>query len=274
MVPLKKDLIIKELGESVFARNLIVLENLDSTNNFAIKIAENGAPEGTVVIAEEQSAGRGRMGRNWISPKYANLLMSVLLRPQVEVQGVFIFTMVMALSVTEAVYETFGLRSGIKWPNDIYLKGKKLGGILTEISYKGHIVEYAVVGLGLNINWKPEGVMNTRYPAVCIRDEVGGEVPRDKIIGSILAKLDLYRKMVLSGKLKELFGLWDERSITRGKMVEIDTGKEIISGRVTGIDRFGSLIMNDKEGNEKKFLFGEVSLKEIKNEGLDNGKNS
>ena len=143
MEPLQKMIIMEELGESIFARKFLIFDVLGSTNDHAKEMADRGSPEGTAIIAEEQKAGRGRMGRAWISPKHSNLLMSVLLRPEIQLPGAFALTMIMALSVTDSIYEIFGLKTGIKWPNDIYFNGKKLGGILTEISVKGERIEYA-----------------------------------------------------------------------------------------------------------------------------------
>lgn len=274
MKPIRKDKIIDNLKKTIFSKKIEIFENIESTNTFANEIAGKGAPEGTVIIAEEQNAGKGRMGRIWVSPKYANLLMSVIIRPEIHVEEIFALNMVMALAVTDAIKDIFGLNAKIKWPNDIYLNMKKLGGILTEISAKGREIDYAVVGLGLNVNWKPETVSEMRYPAICLSEEVGYEVSREKIISTILIKLELFYRMVSKGLANKLLKLWSDRSILTGKTVEIDTGTGTVSGRVFGIDRRGSLIIESEEGNEQRVIFGDVSVKEITNESTNNRKNS
>lgn len=258
----------------MFSRKIEILENLGSTNTYANEIAGRGAPEGTVVIAEEQNAGRGRMGRTWVSPKYANVLMSVVIKPNIKIDEIFAINMMTTLAVTDAIEEIFGLTSKIKWPNDIYINMKKVGGILTELSSKGPEIEYVIIGLGLNINWKPENLSEMRYSATCVSDEVGGPLSREKVISSILKKIDLYYKMFSEGMSRELLELWRDRSIILGKMVEVDTGEGTISGRALRVDHRGSLIIENENGDKKEVIFGDVSVKEIKDESTHNGKNS
>ena len=274
METLQKNVIMGALGQSIFSRKFLIFDALDSTNDHAKEMADKGSPEGTVIIAEEQKAGRGRLGRAWISPKHSNLLMSVLLRPEIDLPAVFALTVIMALSVTDSIYEIFGLKTGIKWPNDIYFEGKKLGGILTEISVKGDRIEYAVVGLGLNINWKPEDMAGMRYAAVCIKDAMGSRVPRERIVYTILLRLESYYRMISTERQDDLYESWRRRSIVLGKWVEVDTGERSISGRVIWLDNSGNLVLKDSEGREKKILYGDVSVKEIRDEGADNRKDT
>ncbi|MFC1884616.1 biotin--[acetyl-CoA-carboxylase] ligase [Thermodesulfobacteriota bacterium] len=270
--PLRKKMILDAIEKSMFSQKIKIFGTIESTNTYANEIARMGAPEGTVVIAENQNAGRGRMGRKWVSPKYANVLMSVIIKPDIKIREIFAINMITTLAVTDAIEEIFGLNSKIKWPNDIYLNMKKVGGILTEISAKGHDIEYVVVGLGLNINWKPENLTEMRYDAISVSEEVGYPLSREEIISSILIKIDLYYKMYSQGMSLKLLELWRERSIILGKLVEIDTGEETISGRVLRVDHRGTLIIENEDGDKNEVIFGDVSVKEIKDESTHNRK--
>ena len=128
---LRPSAIYERLGPSLFARNIIYHEAINSTNTLAKKLAAHGAPEGTLVLAEEQTEGRGRINRVWRSPAYENLYFTIVLRPRVQADQVFVFTMVLALAASDAVKKVIGIRPLIKWPNDLYVGSKKLGGILT-----------------------------------------------------------------------------------------------------------------------------------------------
>ena len=144
------------LKNSLFSKNILIHNRLPSTNDTAKELYKQGAPGGTVILVEEQSAGRGRMDREWVSPAGKNILMSILLKPSMEIERVYTLTLALAVSVTDAVKELAGLSAMIKWPNDIYLNNKKLGGILTEFRAKGITVDYVILGIGLNVNWCPE----------------------------------------------------------------------------------------------------------------------
>jgi len=143
------------LGNSLFSSRIVHHERIDSTNGLLKELALKGGPEGTVVLTEEQTGGRGRRGRIWVSPAGCNLLVSILLRPSLDPEQVFVLTMVLALATVHAVRRVAGLSLRIKWPNDLFARGKKLAGILTEFGMKDKIVDYVVLGMGLNVNWHP-----------------------------------------------------------------------------------------------------------------------
>ena len=219
---------------------------MHSTNTLAKELAREGAVHGTLVLAEEQTAGRGRMGRPWFSPKGKNLLVSLLLRPPTPAEEAFIFTMVLAIAAIDAMERGCGLKASIKWPNDLYAGRKKLGGILTEFSARGKGVEYVVIGLGLNVNWNPGDGEIMLYPATSVFTETGKKISRTDLLVEILKSFDAYYRQVLGGKRDQLFQTWNERSLILGKHVKIDTTNGQISGRALRIDRNGALIlMND-----------------------------
>jgi BirA family biotin operon repressor/biotin-[acetyl-CoA-carboxylase] ligase len=252
--------IINKLGASLFAQNLVFHRSLDSTNTLAKELAAQGAPEGTLVLAEEQSAGRGRMGRRWVSPGYVNLLFSLLLRPRVHKDQVFVTTMILALATIKAVKSRTGVSSTIKWPNDIFVRGKKLGGILTEFSLHQEEIDYVVVGLGLNVNWNPHRTEDASRLATSILAETGSRISRNDLLVTLLRIFELYYGEVLSGRIDDFYRTWNEASMIIGRNVEIVTPVKKTHGRALRIDRSGALIIEDDAGKEQRIISGEVSV--------------
>ena len=253
----------KKLGQSIFARAIVFHEILDSTNRLAKELGTKGAPEGTLVLCEEQTAGRGRMGRRWLSPRHANLLFSVLLRPKIPPDKVFLLTMILALAAIDAIGELYALKAMIKWPNDLYVGRKKLGGILTEFSTWNKTVEYVVLGLGLNANWNPGDEEGILYPATSILVETGRKVVREDLLVGILEKLGSYYRKMSSGRLEGFYKRWNEESMLVNKRVEIRSTGERICGKALRIDPHGALIILDDQGQERKIVYGDVSVREI-----------
>ena len=258
---LQPDIILKKLGQSIFTRNLIYHESLDSTNTLAKELGEQEEPEGTLVLTEYQTAGRGRMGRDWFSRGYQNLLFSVLLRPHMPPNQIFVLTMILALATMDATKSVCGLKLKIKWPNDLYVGRKKLGGILTEFSVKGKEVEYAVLGLGLNVNWTPGEEERLLYPATSILTETGLRTSRNELLISILKTFEKYYRKVLNGEIEGFYGRWNEHSLIIGRVVEIASGTKKIRGMACRIDRDGSLVIKDEKGKEQKIFSGDVYIK-------------
>jgi BirA family biotin operon repressor/biotin-[acetyl-CoA-carboxylase] ligase len=258
---LKPDAIRGGLGKSLFATDVIYRETLDSTNRLAKELASAGAPEGTIIITEEQTAGRGRRGRSWLSPGRANLTFSLLLRPALVVDRIFTLTMILALACVEAVQEKTGLSCMIKWPNDLYAGGRKLSGILTEFATKDRQLEWVVLGLGLNVNWYPaEGESMSRL-ATSIQAETGKTVSRNELLVEILMQFEEYYNDVRSGKIGELYERWNDFSLVLGKHVLIESDQTKITGKALRIDQDGALIIEDGEGKEQKIIHGDVSLR-------------
>jgi BirA family biotin operon repressor/biotin-[acetyl-CoA-carboxylase] ligase len=252
--------IINKLGPSLFAQNIAFHRSLDSTNTLAKELAAQGAPEGTLVLAEEQSAGRGRMGRRWVSPGHVNLLFSLLLRPHIHKDQVFVTTMILALATIEAIKSRTGLTSRIKWPNDIFAAGKKLGGILTEFSLRQEDIDYVVLGLGLNVNWSPHQTEGVSHLATSILAETGSRISRNEWLVAILRIFEIYYREVLSGQIDDFYRTWNEASMIIGRNVEILSPKEKTHGRALRIDRSGALIIEDDAGKEQRIISGEVSV--------------
>jgi BirA family biotin operon repressor/biotin-[acetyl-CoA-carboxylase] ligase len=258
---LNKDILIRRLGSSIFSKNLILYERIDSTNKLAKELALKGAQDGTVVLAEEQAAGKGRMDRRWLSPGYTNLLFTILLRPKFDPNDTFILTMILAVAVIDTVREMSGLEILIKWPNDLCINQKKVAGILTEFSIRDKRLEYVILGLGLNVNWRPEENDGLMYPATSILAESGRMISRNELLSEILKRFEGSYNEVLSGKGEDLYMRWNQLSMIIGKDVEIISQDEVVRGKVIRIDRNGVLLLKNSLGEEKKIFSGDVSLR-------------
>ncbi len=261
--PFHPGVVSHSLKECIFGQNMIYRDTIGSTNADLKKLAQEGAPEGTVVVADEQAAGSGRMGRAWVSKNRENLLFSVLLRPNLPPDKIFVLTMIFALAGIDAVDRVSGLRAMIKWPNDIYVGVKKLGGILTEFAISQKMVQYTVLGMGLNVNWNPSRDVTLLYPSSSIFSETGKKISREKLLTLILSRFEVFYQRVLGDPDNHdaFYKKWNERSAILGKQVVIETGNECVQGEAAGIDHDGTLTLITAGGQRRKFLCGDVSVK-------------
>ncbi len=228
---------------------IIRLEEADSTNEYAKRIAQE-VPEGTVVVASKQTAGRGRRGRSWASPE-GGLWMSVILKPgKTDPRLVFVG----AMAVVD-VLDEFGIRAGIKWPNDVWAGGKKIAGILTE----GRAGEYVVLGVGLNVNNPlPEGLWGSATSMLYL---VGRKIPLEKVLGRLIFHLNAwYRVYRLRPDL--LMVKVRERTFILGKSVEVFEDDSSFVGRAVDVLDDGSLLL-DVGGELRRVVSGEVSLRPL-----------
>jgi BirA family biotin operon repressor/biotin-[acetyl-CoA-carboxylase] ligase len=247
-----------DLASTPFSSQIVYREKIDSTNNLAKQMAVEGAPEGTLVLAEEQTGGRGRRGRPWKSPEGANLLLSVLLRPTTQADQVFVLTMILALAAIEAVTALSGLSLRIKWPNDLYAGMKKLSGILTEFSAKEGKAEWVVLGLGMNVNWYPPDLS---AQATSILSETGLRVSRNSLLVEILKRFEREYREVLSGEVETFYRRWNEACFILGKPIEIESDRDLVHGKALRIDRDGALIIRTDQGLIQRVVAGDVSLR-------------
>jgi BirA family biotin operon repressor/biotin-[acetyl-CoA-carboxylase] ligase len=259
--PLSPETIRRRLGESLFSKNMLFREAVNSTNVLAKELALTGAPDGTIVLAEEQTAGKGRRGRRWISPGYKDILCSLLLRPALPVKQVFVLTMILAVAVIEGIRAKTSLNVMIKWPNDLYIDHNKLGGILTEFSQKDGLVEYVILGLGLNVNGMPEEEEGLLNPATSVLKETGGVVSRNDLIVETLIRFDGYYRDVLAGRIEDLYKKWNGLSVVLGEEVHIESQGGEVEGTALRIDQEGAMIIRRMDGREQRILSGDVSLR-------------
>ncbi len=255
------NIILNMLAESIFSENIIFHERIESTNSLAKELAVKGEKEGTLVLAEEQTGGRGRMDRRWLSPPYKNLLFSIILRPDLPVDSVFSLTMILSVATIEAIKKTAGLSLMIKWPNDIYLNNMKLGGILTEFSVKGERPEYVVLGLGLNVNWTPESSADMLFSSTSILKETGKSTVRERLLADILKGFEAYYREVVSCRMDSLKKKWNDLSLVTGREVAVSGYNEKTEGIAQGIDDQGALLIRRADGSEQRIMSGDVSLR-------------
>ncbi len=262
----------KPMGElTVFGRRIYYFRTTTSTQDEARRLAEGGAPEGTIVLAEEQTAGRGRLGRTWISPPGSSILMSIIFRPPLLPHQAHRLTMVTSLSIAEAIENLTPLKVAIKWPNDILLAGKKAGGILTEIQTSADRILYAIVGVGLNVNVKiSESPLSTLAPyATSLSDELGYEFPRFILLQEIISCLEGNYQELKKGA--DFRAKWQARLHPLGREVTVITPTETIEGVAIGVNEDGALLLATHEGEVKTIWAGDVTLKkEVGHEQKDN----
>lgn len=249
---LSASLVSARLETDWLGRPFVFHREIDSTNRAAKEMAARGADHGTVVMADMQTAGRGRMDRQWLSPAGANLMLSIILRPDMEIASFFRLTMAAGVALSQAVDGLTGLETKLKWPNDLYCQGLKVSGILTEISGQAQGLDWAVVGVGVNVNAAPD--LDT---AASLAGLTGGAVNRLGILTAFLANLE---EIVDQGPDPEFIRTnWLERSHTLGKKVKVlDRGREV-TGLARDIDRDGALLLETEQGLQR-IICGDVEL--------------
>ena len=221
----------------------------------ARELARDGAAEGTVVVAEEQGAGRGRFDRRWVSPPGLNLYFTILLCP--ETAQLAAMNMAAALAVHGVASEATGLAASVKWPNDARVGGRKLGGILIETEFDGGRLAHALVGIGINVNLDVNEHPEIAEVATSLRSATGREFEREEILVSTLRRFDdLYARV---RAWESLTAEWSAVLETLGKRVELRRGDEVLRGLAEGVDDAGNLILLQDDGERVSVVAGEVT---------------
>ncbi len=252
------------LNTKLIGNKIHYFDTIDSTNTYAKKLAEAEFNEGTVIIAEQQTAGRGRLGRNWISPAGKGIWMSILLKPTLEPKDAAKITLLTACAVCRAI-EHFNIKPMIKWPNDILVNGKKLCGILTEMNIEVDVIGYVVVGIGMNVNLSMEDlhpdILDT---ATSIKIETGTEASRKAIIAEIINQFEqLYNQLINNSSINSIIDEYKSKSAVLGKAIRIINKKEEISGQVVDINQEGHLLVKLSDGTNTEISSGEVSIRGV-----------
>lgn len=236
-------------------------DSIDSTNEYAKKLAMEGEKHGAVVVGNEQTAGKGRLGRVWTSPPGCAIYISYLLRPDIAPEHASRLTIVAALSTARAIEEVTGLPCHIKWPNDIVIHGRKVCGILTEMTADMDQIQYVVVGIGINVNITqfPEEIAKT---ATSIRIEKNEMVSRSELIASMLKHFEKdYMVFCKTQDLSELLDAYNKRLVNRDKEVRIIEREKEWTGIAKQMNREGALEVIDESGKKRSIFSGEVSVR-------------
>jgi BirA family biotin operon repressor/biotin-[acetyl-CoA-carboxylase] ligase len=260
-------LIAEEISAGLETRrigsNIIRFEKTDSTNLTAFQLGEQGAEEGTVVIAEEQSRGKGRLGRHWESPGGVNLYCSIILRPPIMPSMAPQFTLLSSVAVAQTIETTTSLLPRIKWPNDILVNGMKVSGMLNEMSAETEKINFIVLGIGVNLNMRREQFPNDlRHPASSLFLESGNTVNRVEFTRALLTAYDLLYDVYLNEGIAPIREQWIARSAFLGKKVKISFQGNESSGIAAGVDDDGALLLERNDGGIEKVLAGDVSIME------------
>ncbi len=258
---LRGSLKVKELGLHIH-----FFDKIESTQDCALSMAQNDSHSmhGTVIIAEEQSAGRGRMGKKWISPK-GGLWMSIILQPRFASRKISLIQFIGALAVGDSILEMAGIVCTHKWPNDILIQGKKVCGILVDANFEGDKGGTVVVGIGLNANFTTQELFNSATLEGCsdvttLREELKHDIALKDITRLIIEKLENYYLLLEDGKTGEILESWKRGSEIFGQRVTVKDGNNVFNGRALDLDDSGALLITLADGSVKKILFGEVRV--------------
>ena len=244
-----------ELGTKILGKDMRYFDSIDSTMDVAFQLGVEGVGEGTVVCAESQTKGKGRLGRNWISPKSKGIYMSVILRPQLMPADLTQLTLLGAVALCEAVGNFCEVPAKIKWPNDILVHNKKLAGILTESSAEMDRVRFVVVGIGINVN-----VPLSQLPSnsTSIKNETGRKASRVVLMQEILRSLEQWYITLGEKGFASVIKRWKELSSTLGRRVRLIDPSGNVEGEAVDLDKYGGLIIRGENGLKVKRMSGDV----------------
>jgi BirA family biotin operon repressor/biotin-[acetyl-CoA-carboxylase] ligase len=245
----------------VIGREIHVFQETTSTNDVAARLARGEAREGAVVFAESQSKGRGRMGRVWLSPAGKGLWFTVLLRPNIAPAGATQLTIAAATALARAITLQTGIVPDIKWPNDILIRGRKVAGILTEMSAELDHLKDLLLGIGMDVNLETEDFPAAlRQTATSLAIETGAKVNRSELAVAILRELDRDYDLINKGHFEVLAEQWQERCSTLGREVSIRVGDRVIRGQAESLDDDGALLVRGAHGHLERIIGGDVTV--------------
>ena len=246
-----------KLNTRYIGKEIHYFREVDSTNEVAKKLAREGAPEGTVIIAESQSRGKGRRGKKWISP-LGGAWLSIILRPNTLPINAPQLTFIAGIAAAQTIKDEYGLDAGIKWPNDVLIDNKKVCGVLTEISTEIDTIDYIVTGIGIDanidVNLLPPELRDT---TTSIKSELDHDISRMILVQKFLGNFETMYDEFNKGNFQEILRKWRQLSKTIGRQVEIRKGTEFIRGEAVGVNSKGALILELEDGTLQKIISGE-----------------
>lgn len=248
-------LITGNLATRFIGQKVIYYPRLASTMDVARQEARQGAAEGTVVIAGEQTAGKGRLKRVWLSPS-GSLALSIILYPAIAYLPYLI--MLASLAVVRSIEAVTGLKAQVKWPNDVLINGGKVCGILIESDLRGNDVTYAIIGIGINVNFRLSHFPEILPIATSLADELGKDVSRLDLIRCLLVETERLYSTLPDGD--SIYQAWRDRLVTLGRKVRVKSGKTVLEGIAESVTRDGSLLLRHANGSSTQIVAGDVTL--------------
>ena len=256
------DLIRRALTTRVVGFEIHLHGAVSSTNDVACTLAEQGGREGTVVLAEAQRAGRRRFGRPWFSPDHANLYASVIFRPAIAPSALPVFAMIASLALADAVTGE-GVPATVRWPNDVVVAGRRVGGTLTTAATAGNVVRHAVLGVGVNLNVTREALASALGPegalATSVREAAGRMIDRNRVAASLLNRIERWHALYTDYGPGALLDAWNQRDALRGRVVETRGPEGARHGRVAGVDDRGRLVLEPRPGETAVVACGDIT---------------
>ena len=247
------------LKTKVMGREIHLYSVTASTNTLAMEMASKGAPEGTALVAETQTSGKGRLGRKWISPK-GNLYLSVVLRPNIPTHKAPLITLMGAVAVASAIRKTCGVQASIKWPNDILVSGRKVGGLLTEMSAEPDRIRHIALGIGVNVNMELDELPSeVRESATTLAAATGKKIDRTLLLQQLFRELDSRYQGFLTSEA-DMLREWEALNTTIGRKVAVSGLSETLEGLAQGIDSEGRLIIKLEDGSVRQVASGDVTI--------------
>lgn len=256
------------VAASSFWQDIIILERVESTNDFVKDLASQGAPAGTVAIADQQTAGRGRLGRNWLAPAGTSLLCSILFRPDLQPAQIHRLTMLCSMAAADAIEKLADLPVALKWPNDLVVKSqvlepgaaewRKLAGILTDTDLLDGRLAFSVVGIGINVNVPQNALADLAPNATSILAETGHQVDRGALLVALLQAAEARYKRLIDGV--DPREEWSARLVTLGRRVRVTTTTAVLDGVAEAVDEDGALLLRTTDGSVRRLLAGDVTL--------------
>ncbi len=256
---LRRDDIRQGLKTRTIGKEIHLLNETVSTNTLAMEIASKGGPEGMVVIAETQAGGKGRLGRKWISPK-GNLYLSVILRPDIAMHKAPLITLMGAVAVASAIRKQCNLEARIKWPNDVVISGKKVSGLLSEMSAEQDRIRHIVLGIGVDVNMDLQTLpTDVGARATTLALETGEKIDRTALLKQLLRELDS-RYLAFLADEGDVLREWISLNVTVGNRVQVTGAGRTMEGLAKGIDSDGRLIIKLNDGSMQTVAAGDVTI--------------
>lgn len=249
----------QQLKSDTFGKSILLFDSVESTQNLARAAAEEGAAEGTLFIAEQQVSGRGRMGRQWVSPRGKGIWMSMVLRPTVPIHFAPQLTLLTAVALCRSLKKLTALPIGIKWPNDLLIDGKKISGILLESAAEEERLRYVIAGIGISVNLETEDYAEELLDkATSLAIASGQKWDRVDVIADFLKEWEQLYNLYQEQGFSSIITLWEALSVSLGKKVRLLTPQGDMVGVPIGLDESGAIRIRQEDGTEKSVFSAEM----------------